>query len=78
LADPEQDDVSIQMIEELLSCPREHLKAALWYLKGKSFIKRSDSGRYSITIAGFEEAEAHSLSVARNCPQLTAPQTAGM
>ncbi len=73
LVDPEVGDTTIQMIEELLGTPREHLKAAMWYLKGKNFIKRSDNGRYSITIAGFEEAEAHSLAAAaRNCLQLPA------
>ena len=36
--------------EEILGCPREHLQAALWYLKGKDFIQRGDNGRYSITV----------------------------
>ncbi len=58
LYDPEQSEMNIQLIEELLGCPREHLQAALWYLKGKNYIRRGDNGRYSITIAGFEEAEA--------------------
>lgn len=47
--------------EEILGCPREHLQAALWYLKGKSFIQRTDNGRYSITVAGFDEMESQSL-----------------
>jgi hypothetical protein len=59
LDNPEHAEMNIQLLEELLGCPREHLQAALWYLKGKNFIKRSDGGRYSITIAGFDEAEAH-------------------
>ena len=58
LNDPEQSEMTMQLIEELLGCPREHLQSAIWYLKGKNFIKRSDNGRFTITIAGFEEAEA--------------------
>jgi len=59
LNDPEQAEMNIQLIEELLGCPREHLQSALWYLKGKNYIKRGDNGRFSITVDGFEEAEAH-------------------
>jgi hypothetical protein len=78
LIDPELAEMNIHLIEELLGCPREHLKAALWYLKGKNFIRRGDSGRYSLTIAGFEEAEAHTPPVAtRAFPQLTEAKPAG-
>jgi hypothetical protein len=59
LHDPEDGGMNIQLFEELLGVPREHLQAALWYLKGKSYIKRSDNGRFTITVAGFDEAEAH-------------------
>ncbi len=76
LVDPEQAEINIHLIEELLGCPREHLKAALWYLKGKNFIRRGDNGRYAITIAGFEEAEAQSAGSTRAYPQLTEAKTA--
>jgi hypothetical protein len=71
LNDPEQAEMNIQLLEELLGCPREHLQAALWYLKGKNYIRRSDNGRFSITIAGFEEAETQSFTPARMDRQLT-------
>jgi DnaJ domain len=58
LHDPENAEMTIFDFEQLLGCPREHLGAALWYLKGKNFIRRSDNGRYAITVPGFEEAEA--------------------
>jgi curved DNA-binding protein len=58
LSDPEQAEMNIQLFEELLGCPREHLQAPLWYLKGKNYIRRGDNGRFCITIAGFEEVEA--------------------
>ncbi|MEO8051589.1 MAG: DnaJ domain-containing protein [Acidobacteriota bacterium] len=48
--------------EDILGCPREHLQAALWYLKGKGFIQRSDNGRFSITVAGFDEMESQSFT----------------
>jgi hypothetical protein len=70
LHDPEQSEMSIQLIEELLGCPREHLQAALWYLKGKNYIRRSDNGRYSISIAGFEVAEAEQFTPAPASRQL--------
>ena len=70
LHDPEQSEMSIQLIEELLGCPREHLQAALWYLKGKNYIRRGDNGRYSISIAGFEVAEAEQFTPAPATRQL--------
>jgi curved DNA-binding protein len=66
LDNPEHAEMNIQVLEELLGCPREHLQAALWYLKGKNLIQRSDGGRYSITIAGFDEAEAHLTAIGTN------------
>jgi curved DNA-binding protein len=70
LHDPEHSEMTIQLIEELLGCPREHLQAALWYLKGKNYIRRGDNGRYSITIAGFEVAEAEQFTPASTNRQL--------
>lgn len=74
LSDPEQAEMNIQSLEELLGCPREHLQAPLWYLKGKNYIRRTDNGRYSITIAGFDEAEAQRSSpirIDRQLPEAT-------
>ncbi len=57
LENPERAAIGILAFEELLGCPREHLQAALWYLRGKGFIERSDNGRYTITVQGFDAAE---------------------
>jgi curved DNA-binding protein len=57
IQDPERAAIGILILEELLGCPREHLQAALWYLKGKGFIERSDNGRYTITVEGFDALE---------------------
>lgn len=72
LHNPENADLTIHEFEELLSVPREHLQAALWYLKGKDFRRRSDNGRYSITVDGFEQAETHYAAQAASGRQLTA------
>jgi len=57
LQDPERAAVSIREFEDLLGCPREHLHASLWYLRGKGYIQRGDNGRYMITVDGFDRAE---------------------
>ena len=57
LEDPERGAIGLLVFEELLGCPREHLQAALWYLKGKGLIERADNGRYTITVEGFDAVE---------------------
>src|ERR1700674_2352211 len=57
LEDPERGAIGLLAFEELLGCPREHLQAALWYLRGKGFIERADNGRYTITVGGFDAVE---------------------
>jgi curved DNA-binding protein CbpA len=56
-ADPERGSMNVFEFEELLGVPREHLETALWYLRGKGFVKRGDNGRFEITVTGFEEVE---------------------
>jgi len=63
-----QPAVSLHELEELLGCPREHLEFSLWYLKENGLLTRNDSGRYSITAKGVDQAElddARPLSQAR-------------
>jgi curved DNA-binding protein len=57
LQDPERAAIGLLSFEELLGCPREHLQAALWYLKGRGDIQRGDNGRYTITVQGFDAVE---------------------
>lgn len=57
LYDSQKAYMKIFEIEDLLGCPREHLEATLWYLRGKGFVQRTDDGRYVITIEGFDEVE---------------------
>jgi len=58
LQDPERAAIGLLSFEELLGCPREHLLAALWYLRGKGLIERADNGRFTITVEGFDAVEA--------------------
>jgi hypothetical protein len=60
--DPEHATLSIMEFEQMLGCPREHLEAALWYLKGKGYVKRADNGRFAITVSGFDEVESHTTT----------------
>jgi hypothetical protein len=72
LADPEHAAIGIHELEQLLGCTREHLATALWYLRAKGQIVRTDSGRYSITIQGFDEAESQSPDAPSPHPQIQA------
>lgn len=61
LHDPERSSMTVFEFEQLLGCPREHLEAALWYLRGKGYVKRGDNGRFTITVPGFDEVESHAV-----------------
>jgi len=56
--DPEHAEMNVFEFEQLLGCPREHLEFALWYLKGKGYVKRGDNGRFSLTIPGSDQVES--------------------
>ena len=68
--EPARPSMSMIEIEDLLGCPREHLEASLWFLRGKGYVRRGDSARYEITVEGFEAAEnMHSDSPAGRGPE---------
>jgi curved DNA-binding protein len=71
--DPERASMTVHAFEDMLGCPREHLEAALWYLRGKGFVQRTDGGRYTLTVNGFEEAEQHCVTPPKNAGELPAP-----
>jgi hypothetical protein len=71
--DPERASMTVHAFEDMLGCPREHLEAALWYLRGKGFVQRTDGGRYTLTVLGFEEAEEHCVTAPKNAGELSAP-----
>jgi len=65
--------MTVHTFEELLGCPREHLEAALWYLKGKGYVQRTDAGRYTLTVHCFEEAEKRCVKQMESAGELSAP-----
>jgi hypothetical protein len=71
--DPERASMTVHAFEDMLGCPREHLEAALWYLRGKGYVQRTDGGRYTLTVNGFEEAEEHTVTPTKNAGELPAP-----
>jgi DnaJ-like protein len=72
IQDPARTGMTIQALEELLGCPREHLEVALWYLREKGLIQRTDNGRHLITVDGFDEAEQSCSLPKRTTLQLPA------
>ncbi len=69
---PDNAEVTIRDLEELLGLESEHLTFTIWYLREKSFVARSDNGRFAITAAGvdaYESAEAPQPSTT-TVPQL--------
>jgi hypothetical protein len=57
IEEPRQPGMMLRDLEELLSCPREHLEFTLWYLKQKRSIAGPDNGRYTITAEGVDLVE---------------------
>jgi hypothetical protein len=74
--DPERAAMTVFEFEELLGCPREHLQAALWYLKGKDYVRRGDNARFTITVPGFDEVESHAMSREHRNHKLLQPVSA--
>ncbi|MCU1339630.1 MAG: heat shock protein DnaJ domain protein [Bryobacterales bacterium] len=70
---PEGASMTLHAFEDMLGCPREHLEAALWYLKGKGYVQRTDGGRYTLTVNGFEEAEERCVKQMQTAGELAEP-----
>ncbi len=56
---PERPTLTIGEVADLIGCHRKHLEVSLWYLLKRGWVERGDNGRYSITVDGFDQAEAH-------------------
>jgi DnaJ domain len=74
--DPERGAMTSLEFEQLLGCPREHLEFALWYLKGKGYVKRGDNGRFTITVPGSDEVESRALPHEHRNQRLLEPGSA--
>lgn len=73
--DPERGTMTVFEFEQLLGCPREHLEFALWYLKGKGYVKRGDNGRFTLTVLGSDEVESYGQTGQQRDVKLLAPGT---
>jgi len=71
--DPERASMTVFDFEQYLGCPREHLEFALWYLKGKGYVKRGDNGRFTLTIPGSDQVECFGKSGANPNLKLLEP-----
>ncbi len=66
LRQPESPEVGLRDLEDVLGIEKEHLTFALWYLRERGLMARSDNGRYAITAAGVDAFEsAETLAPAR-------------
>lgn len=74
-ANPQSGSMSLNELEDLLECPKEHLEFAMWFLRELHYVQRGDNGRYHITVKGAETAEqAQTPAKETVLPMLSAPQ----
>ncbi|HEV8144890.1 MAG TPA: DnaJ domain-containing protein [Bryobacteraceae bacterium] len=76
-ADVQHSSMSLQELEKLLECPREHLEFSLWFLREKKLVTRADNSRFEITCHGVEAVEAEEVPVLQAIPQLPAASIRG-
>jgi serine-type D-Ala-D-Ala carboxypeptidase len=55
--DADKPDVGIWLLEQLLGWPEKEIAFHIWYLKGKDWIYRTDTGGYAISVKGAEMIE---------------------
>jgi hypothetical protein len=65
LRDPHDAGLRGRDFIELLGVPAEHLEFALWFLRERRYIIRSDNNRYEITCSGVEEFEGEQGTLAK-------------
>jgi hypothetical protein len=65
LRDPHDAGMRGRDFIELLGIPAEHLEFALWFLRERRYIIRSDNNRFEITCSGVEEFEAERGNIAK-------------
>jgi len=61
LRKPDNPFIQLREIEDVLGIEKEHLEFALWYLREKGYVTKTDNGTFAITALGveaYEEIEA--------------------
>lgn len=59
---PDHPSIALMDLEALMSIPREYLEFALWYLKQKKMIEMDQCADFSLTAAGVDFVEEHTLA----------------
>ncbi len=59
---PDSPGLSLLDLETIMSLPREHLEFAVWYLRAKNLLCRTDSSELTLTPEGVDWVEAHARS----------------
>jgi curved DNA-binding protein CbpA len=57
--DPDHPGLSILELETTMSCPREHLMFAIWYLKEHDLVRQDESSSFVVTGNGVDYVEKH-------------------
>jgi hypothetical protein len=63
LRKPDNPYVQLREVEDVLGIEKEHLEFALWYLREKGYITRTDNGRFCISAQGVEAYEEIEVGV---------------
>lgn len=69
LRKPDNPYVQLREVEDVLGIEMEHLEFALWYLREKGYITRTDNGRFCISAQGVEAYEEIEVGGAEAGPQ---------
>lgn len=52
--DPDRPGMGVVDLERLLSCPEQHMKFQMWYLKENGWVARQENGTWAITASGVD------------------------
>jgi curved DNA-binding protein CbpA len=52
--DPDRPGLGVVDLERLLSCPEQHMKFQMWYLKENGWVARQENGTWAITASGVD------------------------
>jgi curved DNA-binding protein len=64
--DAQNAGIGIFEMEKVLTVPEKHLEFHIWYLKEKSWIRRTDTGQYEITASGVDALIQNNTSATRD------------
>jgi curved DNA-binding protein len=71
---PQEPEVNLIVLAELVGSPISHLEFSLWYLKEKGFIKMDESANLMVTVIGVDYVENELISGTEEKDQLYLPE----